>query len=103
LPQTTIVLDPPCRVGEVDRRVSGSSVEHMGRCVFTGIHVPGHPTADEPGFRGDVVDLTREAGVRLVRYPGGSLVSAYRCEDGVGPVNQRPTSAPVNVIRVIAP
>nr|WP_219910784.1 alpha-N-arabinofuranosidase [Saccharothrix carnea] len=62
----------------------------MGRCVYTGIHEPGHPTADEDGFRGDVLELTRELGVELVRYPGGNFVSGYRWEDGVGPVAQRP-------------
>ncbi|MEU4762335.1 alpha-N-arabinofuranosidase [Actinosynnema sp. NPDC023794] len=62
----------------------------MGRCVYTGIYEPGHPTADEDGFRGDVLELTREMGVELVRYPGGNFVSGYRWEDGVGPASQRP-------------
>ena len=88
--QARIVLDPAFTVGEVDRRLFGSFVEHMGRCVYTGIYEPGHPTADEHGFRGDVADLTREAGVSLVRYPGGNFVSGYRWEDGVGPVEDRP-------------
>jgi len=90
VPSARIVLDPAFTVGEVDRRIFGSFVEHMGRCVYTGIYEPGHPTADEHGFRGDVADLTREAGVTLVRYPGGNFVSGYRWEDGVGPVEDRP-------------
>ena len=49
--QSTVVLDPAFTVGEVDRRIFGSFVEHMGRCVYTGIYEPGHPTADEHGFR----------------------------------------------------
>ena len=89
--RSRIVLDPAFTVGEVDRRLFGSFVEHMGRCVYTGIHEPGHPTADGHGFRGDVAELTREAGVSLVRYPGGNFVSGYRWEDGVGPVEDRPT------------
>ncbi len=88
--QTRIVLDPAFSLGEVDRRLFGSFVEHMGRCVYTGIYEPGHPAADPHGFRGDVADLTREAGVSLVRYPGGNFVSGYRWEDGVGPVEDRP-------------
>ena len=28
-------------------RLFGSFVEHLGRCVYTGIYEPGHPTADE--------------------------------------------------------
>lgn len=62
----------------------------MGRCVYTGIFEPGHPTADEDGFRADVLALTRDLGVSVVRYPGGNFVSGYRWEDGVGPLHQRP-------------
>jgi alpha-N-arabinofuranosidase len=62
----------------------------MGRCVYTGLFEPGHPAADEQGFRGDVLELTRELGVTVVRYPGGNFVSGYRWEDGVGPVEERP-------------
>ncbi|WP_225755529.1 alpha-N-arabinofuranosidase [Actinotalea sp. Marseille-Q4924] len=78
-------------IGVVDRRLFGSFVEHMGRCVYTGIYEPGHPEADEAGLRKDVLELTREMGVTLVRYPGGNFVSGYRWEDGVGPVEQRPS------------
>jgi alpha-L-arabinofuranosidase len=79
-----IVIDPAFAVGEVDERLFGSFVEHMGRAVYGGIYEPGHPTADADGFRGDVLELVREMGVSLVRYPGGNFVSAYDWEDGVG-------------------
>lgn len=32
-----ITLDRDFTVGEVPRRLFGSFVEHMGRCVYTGI------------------------------------------------------------------
>ena len=86
----TLTLDPGFRVGRVDRRLFGTFVEHMGRCVYTGIHEPGHPTADDAGFRGDVLELVRELGPSIVRYPGGNFVSNYRWEDGIGPVEERP-------------
>ena len=76
--------------GALDRRLFGSFVEHLGRCVYTGIFEPGHPAADEHGFRRDVDELVDELGVTLVRYPGGNFVSGYRWEDGVGPREQRP-------------
>jgi alpha-N-arabinofuranosidase len=88
---SSIVLDPRFTLAEVDRRLFGSFVEHMGRCVYTGIYEPDHPTADATGFRGDVLELVRELGPTLVRYPGGNFVSSYRWEDGVGPVEDRPT------------
>ncbi len=77
-------------IGPVPRRLFGSFVEHMGRAVYTGIHEPGHSTSDGRGFRGDVLDLVRELGPTVVRYPGGNFVSAHRWEDGVGPVDERP-------------
>jgi len=85
-----MVVDPAFRVGPVRPRTFGSFVEHLGRCVYTGLHDPAHPSADADGFREDVVDLVRELGVTTVRYPGGNFVSGYRWEDGVGPVEDRP-------------
>jgi alpha-N-arabinofuranosidase len=87
---TRVHIDPGFGVGEVNRRIFGTFVEHMGRCVYTGIYEPGHPTADEHGFRTDVAALVRELGATAVRYPGGNFVSNYRWEDGVGPLEQRP-------------
>ncbi|TDE89174.1 alpha-N-arabinofuranosidase [Occultella glacieicola] len=86
----SLVIDPAFVVGPVRRRTFGSFVEHLGRCVYTGIHDPEHETADEDGFRGDVLDLVKELGTGTVRYPGGNFVSGYRWEDGVGPREQRP-------------
>jgi alpha-N-arabinofuranosidase len=86
-----LTIDPAFTVAPVNRRIFGSFVEHMGRCVYGGIYEPEHPTADGDGLRGDVLDLVRELGVTAVRYPGGNFVSGYRWEDGVGPRDQRPT------------
>lgn len=83
-------LDPAFTIGEVDPRLFGSFVEHLGRCVYTGIYEPGHPSADDAGLRTDVLELVRELGVTAIRYPGGNFVSGYRWEDSVGPVEDRP-------------
>ncbi|WP_326752559.1 alpha-N-arabinofuranosidase [Streptomyces hirsutus] len=83
-------LDPAFTVGPVDPRLFGSFVEHLGRCVYTGIHEPGHPSADADGLRTDVLDLVRELGVTAIRYPGGNFVSGYKWEDSVGPAEDRP-------------
>ncbi len=79
------------RIGAVDSRVYGSFGEHIRRCVYGGIYEPGSPLADTDGFRTDVLKLVEELGATVVRYPGGNFVSAYRWEDGVGPVEHRPT------------
>ncbi|MEU0095968.1 alpha-N-arabinofuranosidase [Kribbella sp. NPDC006257] len=85
-----LAVDRAFVVGEVDRRLFGSFVEHMGRCVYTGIYEPGHAAADPDGFREDVLELVRELGVTAIRYPGGNFVSNYQWEDGVGPKDGRP-------------
>ncbi|MBP5300057.1 MAG: hypothetical protein J6Y80_01505, partial [Victivallales bacterium] len=64
-------------VGEVDRNLFGGFVEHIGRCVYTGLYEPGHPLADADGFRTDVLELVRELGMPVMRYPGGNFVSGF--------------------------
>ena len=86
-----IAVDAYRPIGQIDRRMYGVLVEHMGRCVYTGIFEPDHPTADEHGLRQDVMGLVRELGITVARYPGGNFVSNYRWEDGIGPVAERPT------------
>ena len=85
-----LTIDPHFEIGQVNRRLFGSFVEHLGRCVYNGAYEPGHPAADSEGWRTDVIDLVRELGVTTVRYPGGNFVSGYRWEDGVGPQSERP-------------
>ena len=85
-----ITLAGEFKIGEIDRRMFGSFIEHLGRAVYGGIYEPGHPLADENGFRKDVIEMINELNVPIVRYPGGNFVSGYNWEDGVGPVDQRP-------------
>jgi alpha-N-arabinofuranosidase len=85
-----IVIDPDFWIGEVAPRLYGSFIEHLGRAIYGGIYEPEHPTADDMGFRGDVLELVRELRVPIVRYPGGNFVSGYDWEDGVGPKEARP-------------
>ena len=77
-------------VGEIDPRIYGSFIEHLGRAVYGGVYEPGHETADAQGFRQDVLELVKKLNVPIVRYPGGNFVSGYRWEDGTGPKDQRP-------------
>ncbi|NCB60802.1 MAG: alpha-N-arabinofuranosidase, partial [Gammaproteobacteria bacterium] len=78
-------------ISEVDKRIFGSFIEHMGRAIYSGIYEPEHASANQDGFRGDVIELVKELQVPVVRYPGGNFVSAYNWEDGIGPKEQRPT------------
>ena len=86
----SLTLASEYRVGKTDDRIFGSFLEHLGRAVYGGVYEPGHPQADENGFRKDVLGLVKELNVPIVRYPGGNFVSGYNWEDGVGPVENRP-------------
>ncbi len=85
-----IVANRRFTVADIDPRLYGSFIEHLGRAVYGGVYEPGHETADDQGFRKDVIDLVRKLGVPIVRYPGGNFVSGYNWEDGTGPREARP-------------
>lgn len=88
--KSTIAIVREFKIGDVDKNLFSSFVEHLGRAIYTGIYEPGHPTADEQGFRKDVIDMVKELNVSLVRYPGGNFLSNYNWKDGIGPRENRP-------------
>lgn len=90
--QAKLTLDKDFSIGKVDERLYGSFIEHLGRAVYTGIFEPGHGTADEQGFRRDVMDLIRKLQIPIIRYPGGNFVSGYRWTDGIGPKDIAPAA-----------
>lgn len=85
-----ITLNKDFTIGSVDERIYGSFIEHLGRAVYNGIYEPTHNTADDQGFRQDVMDLVKKLNVPIVRYPGGNFVSGYNWEDGTGDKSKRP-------------
>jgi len=76
---------------ELDRRLLGAFLEHLGRAIYTGVYEPGSALADAKGFRTDAIAAVKGLGVPIMRYPGGNFVSGYNWLDGVGPKNKRPT------------
>lgn len=84
-----MIVDRDFKIDEIDKNIYGSFIEHLGRAVYTGIYQPGHPSADEEGFRKDVLELVKELQVPIVRYPGGNFVSNFYWEDSVGPKENR--------------
>jgi len=76
---------------DLDRRLLGAFLEHLGRAIYTGVYEPGSPLADKNGFRKDVIAEIKGMNVPIMRYPGGNFVSGYNWLDGVGPKDKRPT------------
>ena len=89
--KASVIIDKNYKIGTIDKRIYGSFLEHIGRCIYGGIYDPGNKLSDEKGFRKDVLALIREIDVPIVRYPGGNFVSGYNWEDGIGPRENRPT------------
>ena len=87
---TSIKIDPDRKIGRVDRRIFGSFIEHLGRCIYGGVVDDGSPLADERGFRTDVLEAARALRIPILRWPGGNFVSGYHWADGVGPRQRRP-------------
>ncbi len=85
-----LLISKSFKIADIDPRIYGSFVEHIGRAVYGGVYEPGHRTADGEGFRQDVLELVKKLGVTAVRYPGGNFVSGYNWEDGTGPRELRP-------------
>jgi len=88
---TRIKIDIERRTGEIDKMIYGNFIEHIGRCIYGGVFEPGSPLSDTKGFRKDVMKGTQELNTSIVRWPGGNFVSGYHWEDGIGPVDKRPT------------
>ncbi|MBB2183823.1 alpha-N-arabinofuranosidase [Lachnospiraceae bacterium MD1] len=91
--EAKLILNKNFQVGEIDERIYGSFIEHLGRAVYNGIYEPSHPTSDDQGFRKDVMEMVKQLNVPIVRYPGGNFVSGYNWEDGTGDKKKRPRRA----------
>lgn len=85
-----MVIDKDYKLSKIEDRLFGSFVESLGRCVYGGIYQPTHPTADQNGFRMDVLNVLKELNIPIIRYPGGNYVSSYNWKDGIGPKQDRP-------------
>lgn len=88
--EAKVKLDTDFRSGEIDPRIFGGFLEHLGRAVYGGVYDPGNPRSDSAGFRSDVLDVLQPLRMPLIRYPGGNFVSNYDWRDGIGAVNDRP-------------
>ena len=85
-----IKIDTERVIGDIDPKIYGNFIEHLGRCIDGGIFEEKSPLSDANGFRRDVLDSVRKLNVTQLRWPGGNFSSNYNWKDGVGPRDQRP-------------
>lgn len=89
--KTTLHLHTAFTVDEVDPRVFGGFLEHLGRAVYEGVYDPDSPLANDKGWRTDVLAALKRLDFTAMRYPGGNYVSGFHWMDSVGPKEKRPT------------
>jgi alpha-N-arabinofuranosidase len=88
--QATLKIDLERRLGTIDPNIYGNFIEHLGRCIYTGIYDEGSPLADADGNRKDVLEAARRLHVTQLRWPGGNFGSGYHWQDGIGSRDARP-------------
>lgn len=89
--RSTLFLHSRFTIDQVDPRIFGGFLEHLGRAVYEGIYEPTSPHADESGCRKDVLAALDRLRFTAMRYPGGNYVSGFHWQDAVGPREKRPT------------
>ena len=85
-----VKIDTERTVGDIDPKLYGNFVEHLGRCIEGGVFDEKSPLADANGYRRDVLEAARKLKVSILRWPGGNFSSNYHWRDGIGPRDQRP-------------
>lgn len=86
-----VTLHPSFVIGEISPRLYSTFLEPIGTMVNGTMYNPKHPTADDLGFRRDVIDGLKAAGMSYVRLPGGNFVSCWDWKDSIGPRENRKT------------
>ncbi len=86
-----IIVDASKIIGRKNPCFFGSFIEHVHKCVYPGIFDPSSPSADENGFRKDVIEEIKNLSPGTVRWPGGNFSSWYHWKQGTGPKEERKT------------
>ena len=85
-----VKIDTERVIGDIDPKLYGNFIEHLGRCIDGGVFDEKSPLSDANGYRKDVLEAARRLKVGLLRWPGGNFSSNYHWRDGIGPRDQRP-------------
>src|SRR5580698_2584841 len=90
LGRARIKVDTDRAISDIDPKIYGNFIEHLGRCIEGGVFQEGSRLSDAHGYRKDVFDAAKKLNVGLLRWPGGNFSSNYHWKDGIGPRDQRP-------------
>lgn len=89
--KTHIYVDMSSVIGQLNKKIYGQFIEHLGRCIYGGIWAGDNSlTPNVNGYRLDVLNAIKEIKPGVIRWPGGNFVSQYHWLDGIGPRDKRP-------------
>ena len=81
----------PEKIGTISPLIYGVFSEHIGGVIYDGIYVGEDAKVENVhGFRKFIIDKIKEAGIPLIRWPGGCFAEIYDWRDGIGPKDERP-------------
>ena len=84
------LINPNQKLSTICRDIYGTFSEHLGRCIYEGVYVgKDSPIPNVNGMRTDVVEALKEAGLPVLRWPGGCFADEYHWKDGIGPKETR--------------
>ena len=52
-------------ISDIDPKIYGNFLEHLGRCIEGGVFDEGSPLSDTNGFRRDVLDAAKKLGFKM--------------------------------------
>ncbi|MEM3712366.1 MAG: alpha-L-arabinofuranosidase C-terminal domain-containing protein [Thermoproteota archaeon] len=79
------------KIGEIDPKIYGHFIEHLGRCIYGGVWVGGDSKIPNlRGLRLDVLNAAKAISPPIIRWPGGCFADGYHWKDGIGPRDKRP-------------
>src|SRR5689334_11805437 len=76
-----VKIDTERKIGDIDPKIYGNFIEHLGRCIDGGIFEEGSPLSNAKGFRRDVLAAAKDLSVSQLRWPGGNFSSNYHWKD----------------------
>jgi len=75
-----VKIDTERTIGDIDPKLYGNFIEHLGRCIYGGVFDEKSSLSDTNGL-----DAAKKLDVTLLRWPGGNFSSNYHRRDGFGP------------------
>ena len=86
-----IYLYFPKKRGTISPLLYGALTEHIGGVFYDGLYVGKDSTVpNKNGFRLAAVEALKEAGISVLRWPGGCFAECYDWRDGIGEQSERP-------------